>query len=382
MMLDILTFYLLLTVGNFVMFGTLMVFAAFSRFEGALRVYAYAKLLHGLGMLLVVLRGVVPADISIILGNGLFFAGIFIEAFALIHVGKIPGKQSYPILVWSTIGLSAAFAAVHLTGAGDAARVLFNASVVCGTAVLIGVRLLTYNNDTKLKRFFGYFFLVMAVPHALRASDTLTNHTDNLLFGSYPAYVVVLLFSYIHVLSSTMAYLLMSREDVDIKLKLAATTDFLTGIFNRLQFTALAKKVFSLEIREGKPVAVLMFDLDNFKAINDTYGHPVGDKVLVHFSHTIGNIVRTEDIFARYGGEEFILLLPNTSLPEAEAIAERCQTALAQQSGAGIPVYTTSIGMAGVVPDNIGQLDSLIEQADKALLQAKQQGKNCIVKAI
>lgn len=382
MILDIRTFYLLLTVGNIVMFGALMIFAKFSRLEGSLRLYAYAKLLQGLGMLMVFRREMFLGDFFIIMESALFFAGIFIEAFCLIYVGKKPVKRSMRIWSSGAVALIAAFSFLQIIAIKTWIIICLYAAIFGATSTFIGIQLVFYNNDTKLKRFFGYFFLCMAIPHVIRGGDILVNHKGYVIFGSYFIQIAVLVFSYIHMLSSTMAYLLMSREIVDMELKLAATTDFLTGVANRMQFTSLAKRMFSLEIREAKSVALLMFDIDNFKSINDSYGHPMGDRVLVHFATTISDTVRTEDIFARYGGEEFILMLPHTAIEEAEVIANRCKAVIARRliEDNGIPSYTVSIGIAAMIPDNLAQLDTLIDQADQALLYAKKQGKNQFVK--
>ena len=180
-----------------------------------------------------------------------------------------------------------------------------------------------------------------------------------------------------------MAYLLVSREVIDIKLKEAATKDYLTGIYNRMQFIQLSEKLLSLMIRQQKTATIFMIDFDYFKVINDTYGHAVGDSALVQFSRETQAVIRTEDLFGRYGGEEFIIFSPNTTAQDALTMRQKIRAAIEVSSDYDptIPKYTVSIGTATMVPEELADLDRLIKRADQALLQAKRNGRNQIVQS-
>jgi diguanylate cyclase (GGDEF)-like protein len=124
-----------------------------------------------------------------------------------------------------------------------------------------------------------------------------------------------------------------------------------------------------------------MLDIDRFKQINDTRGHPAGDEVLKHFAELCRTESRTTDMVARLGGEEFGILLPQTVLAEAEIIAERLRQSVAdyavQLDGEAEPLrFTVSIGLAATGPDVT--IEQLISRADRALYRAKQAGRNCI----
>lgn len=381
-LLDTRTMYLLLCLGNFIMFVMLVVFARATHLNGLFRRYAYGKLFQGLGMSMVLFRGIVPEGLSVIVGNSLFFVGVILEAFCLMYVGKVPSYRTARVWIRISLFLIVGFVLIYLAGVDIAVRSAVVSFVIAIVSLTIAGGLLFYNNETKLRRFSGAFFIIFALLHVFRAMEALSGQTDYLFFGATPAPTLSLLMAYVYMLISTMAFLLMSREAVDLKLQQAATRDFLTGIYNRGQFMHLAKKIFGLMIRQKQPVSVLMLDLDRFKSINDKYGHFVGDEVLMHFSSVTTAALRGEDVFGRYGGEEFIIISPNTSNQEAMVIGHRVKAALASAVAqeAGLPHYKVSIGTASIIPTHISEMTNLIKMADAALLQAKRSGRNRVVR--
>jgi diguanylate cyclase (GGDEF)-like protein len=163
--------------------------------------------------------------------------------------------------------------------------------------------------------------------------------------------------------------------------KAAASLDPLTGIFNRRGFAEATARMIEREADAGRPVTVMIFDIDHFKSINDRFGHPAGDDVLCRFAGVITNTLRITDLCGRIGGEEFAALLP-CAMEEALLAAERVREAFAT-SGiviAETPVDTTvSIGVAG---GPVGtELDVLLAAADTALYQAKRGGRNRVQSA-
>jgi two-component system cell cycle response regulator len=166
------------------------------------------------------------------------------------------------------------------------------------------------------------------------------------------------------------------------KLQKLAITDFLTGVFNIRYFYHRLEDEFSRAQRYGTPLSCMMFDIDHFKKINDTYGHRTGDMVLREFAKLVKKHTRKSDTFARYGGEEFILLLPNTSLKGALAEGNRLSEVITGHKFKGMKgkyFMTVSIGIASVPSGNVKTQDELISRADDALLEAKEKGRNLIV---
>ena len=157
-----------------------------------------------------------------------------------------------------------------------------------------------------------------------------------------------------------------------------ATTDGLTGLFNHRAFQERLAEEFRRMSRFADPVSLLLTDIDYFKKVNDTYGHPVGDLVLKDVSRTIGQTIRNIDIAARYGGEEFAVILPGAGGEGARNIAERLRKAVMERTfssdGRSFRV-TVSIGIA-TSPVDAANKEELIEKADQALYHAKHNGRN------
>ncbi len=159
------------------------------------------------------------------------------------------------------------------------------------------------------------------------------------------------------------------------KIKALSRTDYLTGLANRGYFSERIEQMISLAVRKSHPLSLIMTDIDQFKAINDTYGHDAGDRVLQGFAGLMKTSTRTEDLVARFGGEEFIILLPLTEIREAHAYAERIRLALPRkdllQNDHSI---TASFGVSQLLPDETSA--GLIKRADTALYRAKTSGRN------
>jgi two-component system cell cycle response regulator len=189
-----------------------------------------------------------------------------------------------------------------------------------------------------------------------------------------------------------------SREDIDMVMFLAeqggvavenvflhdearrlSITDGLTGVWNRRYFQMQFRQVLATSIRFRRPFSILMLDLDNFKAINDTHGHQRGDAILIEFAQRVNRVLREVDTFARYGGEEFICLLSETdvygALTTAEKIREVIRADTFGATGDESVRLTVSIGLASY-PEHAETYKALVEAADQALYKAKEEGRD------
>lgn len=165
------------------------------------------------------------------------------------------------------------------------------------------------------------------------------------------------------------------------ELEKLAAEDELTGLFNRRYFIQRLEQELARSHRYGTTCSLLMIDVDHFKQVNDTYGHSVGDQVLVTVGEILRSCLRSTDLAARYGGEEFCVLAANTDLEGGKLFAERIRRLLAERcfTPPGKPPFsiTCSIGVAEVRPGVTAK--QLIDRADEAMYEAKRQGRNRVV---
>jgi|GEM_PF-3822063 len=157
-------------------------------------------------------------------------------------------------------------------------------------------------------------------------------------------------------------------------------TDGLTRIYNRGYFDLSRKGFIQHARRNHEPLSLLLIDIDYFKAVNDTYGHPCGDEVLIRVAQVMKKSFRETDFVARYGGEEFICVLPHANVIQARQAAEKLRIAVASQhfdemNGKSV---TISIGLS-MLKDDDANLQAMVERADKSLYHAKEIGRNCVV---
>lgn len=169
------------------------------------------------------------------------------------------------------------------------------------------------------------------------------------------------------------------REALIRQLEETVRTDALTGLKNRRHYFELGQTAVKKAVRSGTPLSAIMFDADYFKKVNDTHGHGVGDKALIHLSTLATKALRDIDVVARVGGEEFAVLLENTDEPSAKEVAERLRSLIENNPlplERGHLTLTISAGVATFWPDKADNLDTLLLHADRALYQAKAGGRN------
>jgi diguanylate cyclase (GGDEF)-like protein len=183
---------------------------------------------------------------------------------------------------------------------------------------------------------------------------------------------------FLHIISSIISSLIEHGYAV-MQARALAKTDSLTGIANHRSFHEALDREISRANRKGNAFALIILDIDDFKRINDTYGHLVGDAVLKDLVCRVAENIRTADVFARYGGEEFGLILPETDLAGAEVLAQRVRKAIIAKPftyAQHLIHYTVSMGLTLFNAKRPVKKDLLIDQADTAMYAAKRSGKN------
>ncbi len=164
------------------------------------------------------------------------------------------------------------------------------------------------------------------------------------------------------------------RREAEEKIRVLATTDGLTGIANRRELTRILDHEINRARRYGTPLSLIMYDLDHFKKVNDTFGHGVGDDVLKDVVRLVTANIRNIDVAARWGGEEFMVLLPQSDLAAAAKVAEKVRRTIEDFRFDRVGTVTASFGVSELEPDD--DADSLLNRVDKALYRAKDRGRN------
>ena len=179
------------------------------------------------------------------------------------------------------------------------------------------------------------------------------------------------------------------HDAMEIKLKAEmyqkATRDQLTGMFNRRYCFERLREEFSFAQRHGQPLSVVMFDVDHFKQVNDTYGHAAGDAVLQRIGRVVMELVRNEDVVCRYGGEEFVCILRGLTLDQGQLFADRVRRTIEAQviaSGEHVLRVTVSLGVAALRGMNFSNPEEMINEADAYLYVAKEGGRNQVASAL
>lgn len=164
------------------------------------------------------------------------------------------------------------------------------------------------------------------------------------------------------------------RRKLEDSLRELVTHDPLTGIYNRRKFDETLELEIHRAIRYRLPLSLIIFDVDRFKAVNDTHGHPVGDQVLIGLAGYVSRRIRSSDIFARLGGEEFVILALNSDAQAARALAEKLRGGIEAQAFPVAGGVTCSFGIAELRPEH--KAADLLREADAAMYRAKQNGRN------
>ncbi|MCK9915190.1 GGDEF domain-containing protein [Microbacteriaceae bacterium K1510] len=257
---------------------------------------------------------------------------------------------------------------------GSVMRIALGASVVAAYTFVIAFELWRERRKSMFSRFAAFVVpslhaTIFLMPIAIRA----------LLPQAFASAWVTLLAleAIIYGVGTAFIVLLMVKDHHVHIYRHAATTDVLTGLLNRRAFMEYARNLCAACGRRREPVTLLMFDLDKFKSINDTYGHAVGDDVLRVFAQVAGSSMRATDIVARLGGEEFAAILPG-DMEVARKVAERVRANF-EVAGKVVGAHpiggTVSIG-AATSHAPVTDIDALINRADEALYKAKHNGRN------
>lgn len=322
-------------------------------------------------------RGAMPDLFSVIVANLLLLTGLSVFYFgSQLFFGLPPSWRFWmgailataPVLTWYT-----------LAEPNYGARLLV-VLFLWGWMMFAHARLIWRHGGPAFSaRFTLVVLLVQAGVIILRfMAALLLPFGEGLFDGSLFQTLYIVTNAFI-ILTLCVGLMLMATDRLRAEFEHLATHDALTGVLMRRALLDICAKELERCRRHGRTLSLLIMDLDNFKVINDTHGHQMGDLVLVDFVSRISPLLRRPDGLGRYGGEEFVVLLPETTLDEALAVAERIR-ARVEAPVSGLPPITVSIGVTCNRPDD-ARVDVLLARADKALYKAKAAGRNCVATA-
>lgn len=231
-------------------------------------------------------------------------------------------------------------------------------------------------------RFAAYAAFALAFGHLARLSVyAMKVHDEAGLLDVTFLNLVFLAIGTLALPVLTIGAVMIVNDDLVARAVDMANRDFLTNAWSRRAFFEIAERERLRALRTGRPLSLLVFDVDHFKAINDNYGHHVGDQVLIDLVRRAQSVIRGIDYCARLGGEEFAIILPDAGSAQSQAIAERLRKEIMRQTGQGAgPVCTISAGIASLHAPSETVVE-LLRRADAALYAAKAGGRNAVVDA-
>jgi diguanylate cyclase (GGDEF)-like protein len=342
--------------------------------------WGFAHLLRAASVTLFGLYGSVPDVISIDLANAILFT-----SFAVTWTGARLFDHRKPEFVLLFAGAALWLVACRIPGFSDTLdlRALLSSGIITAYTFAAAFEFWRGRSEPLVSRWPAICLLLAhGTLYLLRTPlgsllPWLAN--NDTLLGS--VWLSVLSFeALLFTIAIAFILLAMAKERAEYRHKTAAMIDSLTGISNRRAFLQAGEQHFKRQVNNPRPTAVMLLDLDNFKSINDRYGHAVGDQILETFAKVSSSCLRRIDLFARLGGEEFAALLHDTARDRALAVAEQIRSAFAAATREveGLPVAgTVSIGIV-VAHDGVLDLSALLVQADHALYRAKHAGRNRI----
>jgi diguanylate cyclase (GGDEF)-like protein len=329
--------------------------------------------LHGTGVALLALRGYIPDFISIEIANTLTFAGIglWIAGFLQFDHKPVGGFVAIPALIW--IG------GMFLDPVREifANRVvLYNVCAIVGYSILIGVLITKTGASRSTRRFLAALISIQLLANGVSAVVAVVRSPTS--FASAPNAAVLFFPAAFCFVAFIVGAARLLTERSEEKLKALALTDPLTGVLNRRGLIDEFHGLRGVQKAEKPLIALLHFDLDSFKQVNDRCGHQAGDAVLVAFSQVGQTSLRGRGSFGRMGGEEFASIVRVGDMVEAASIAEAIRLTLKQQTihvGEHHIKVTVSAGIA-LAAVNDANLDLLLSAADRALYAAKESGRD------
>ena len=375
--IDMRTIIITLVLGNLSTVLLIMAYSFKHKNNISITVFTVAKWLQLVAFSLIGLRAIAPFFITVVVANTFLLLGASLECIALLLIKNAfnkPMKNRFIIL--TTACIFTFYLSVIFFNLENIRIAIVSLSTVL--FVLFPVfYFLKDKNASALQRLIAFLYILVMLALIFRSYTALFTHTSMTMFSSNLHQTISFLVLFLEMLLGSIGFVLLAKEEIDLELVRMASIDDLTNIYNRRAFISHATNSISLFSKRKEPISFILFDIDYFKEINDTYGHDVGDMVLKKMTTSISSGLRKEDLFGRYGGDEFAILLLGPNEADSNQIVESIQEKMERISFQGLDLRCSlSIGIITVIPDTSTNIDILYKLSDTALYEAKQKGRN------
>jgi len=377
---DVRTCLVLLLVSNAVsLFLLLFPLTSRRRSMSGERLLALAKVVQSMAWLAFLYNEVVPDYVSIHLAGLSLYSGLALEAIAVSTVQKGGIENRYYEYIIYTAAILAVIWLFPMGGVSLLWKVTVSSSLVSVYFSVVCIRLMFREDILPLTRIFAFVYFCNATILFIRSGRIQDLDTVN-IYSSVNSYDMSFLVLFAASQLGVFGFILIKKEEAEQAISTQAMMDSLTGIYNRKSFELRSMEHISIARRNKLACALLLYDIDHFKKINDSYGHPTGDRVIMSFAHILKQTVRDYDCVGRCGGEEFGVFLVDIPLEDALKVAERIRIRAERDCITGLEQiqYTVSGGMTYFIPDEDSSSVFLAsyEASDKALYTSKENGRN------
>lgn len=383
--LDMKTVFTLVVLGH--LFTIILISAYRGRFanDKAIRLFSLSKWLQAAAWAITMFRDRLPEFFGIVLPNCILFMATALEVLALLHniyqdnlkVERFCGFLC-AVSIFGFIFISIAM--------NDESIRIFYASFIVAVFVACPAYFFIreWRGSSALRRTMGAMYGLLFLGLLLRAALALPFTSQMSLFSAPNLFQNVTFVSlYFMMLVGNIGFVLLSKEHSDEQLLHLASYDDLTETLNRRTFIERSDQCIGELAREARPVSFILFDIDKYKQINDTYGHYVGDMVLRDMTDSIRDMVEKIGLIGRYGGDEFAVLLPGMDEEKSDVLAERLREQVATQGSALSHIeYTVSMGVVTLPAGPGVEISLLYKLCDEALYEAKKRGRNRVERSV
>lgn len=377
MLINVATVIILIIIGNFLTGAFLAAYHLNLRETPCKKAFFIAKVLQSIGFILIMLRGYIPDIFALLFGNVILIIAVTFETVGLIQVRR-PFKESLKTAYLVATPFAVTLFTVVFIWFNTEANRTFVFSLFSGL-LLLGT-IFTYLGDRKrghLQTFIAAIHIILFVLLVFRAFNAYFVVFDYSLFSTHWFNQAAFAALFAHMMTVNIGFILLTKQKTDAILVESATIDLLTKIYNRQTFLNRAQTIIAKGRDEKFPVTVWMLDIDNFKNVNDTHGHMIGDQVLTELSSLIKQTLVDRQVFGRFGGDEFASIMAGWDEDAANQYLNGLCKAIAGFTFTEKQLtLSVSIGVVTIVPEKDTNFDTFYRLADEGLYIAKKSSKS------